>query len=439
MKPDKDINSVNHPCFNVNARKRFGRVHLPVAPRCNIQCRFCDRKFDCVNESRPGVTSGVLSPYQALVYLEHVFEAKKNISVVGIAGPGDPFANPSQTMETLRLVRQAYPEVILCLATNGLGIAPFIDDLVALDTGHVTVTVNAVDPAVGAEVYAWVRDGKRVIGSQAGAALLMERQLGAIKALKKAGIMVKVNAIMIPGINDHHIVEIAKTVAGLGVDIFNCLPFHENKGSAFAHIREPSTADVAAVRKKAGAHIRQMTHCARCRADAVGCLGDAQDTGLMEKLKACELMPEVPDSVWESPEESCRTTHSDRPFVAVASMEGLLVNQHLGEAVELRVFGKKKGKFVYLETRDTPGAGTGAERWRELAGRLADCSTLLVSGIGDAPRKAMTESGVDVHVIEGLIDEALAAVFDGRSLDGMVKRTPRRRGEACSGMGMGCG
>jgi nitrogen fixation protein NifB len=72
-----------------------------------------------VNESRPGVTTGVLSPDQAMMYLDTVFAQKKNISVVGIAGPGDPFANPEETMETLRLVREKYPDMLLCIASNG--------------------------------------------------------------------------------------------------------------------------------------------------------------------------------------------------------------------------------------------------------------------------------------------------------------------------------
>ena len=55
-----------HPCFSEEAHHRFGRAHLPVAPACNLQCRYCVRKFDCANESRPGVTSRVLSPEQAL-------------------------------------------------------------------------------------------------------------------------------------------------------------------------------------------------------------------------------------------------------------------------------------------------------------------------------------------------------------------------------------
>ena len=100
----------------MKAHKSFGRVHLPVAPRCNVQCKICNRKFDCVNESRPGVTSGILTPYQSMVYLEKVFAGKKNISVVGIAGPGDPFANSEETLDTLKRVRETYPDMILCVA-----------------------------------------------------------------------------------------------------------------------------------------------------------------------------------------------------------------------------------------------------------------------------------------------------------------------------------
>ncbi len=143
----------NHPCFNAKVRGKFGRVHLPVAPRCNIQCNYCDRKYDCVNESRPGVTSAVLTPHQAMTYLDFVFEKTKNISVVGIAGPGDPFANPKETMETLRLVRKKYPEIMLCLATNGLGLEPYIDELAQLGVSHVTVTLNAIDHDIGAKIY----------------------------------------------------------------------------------------------------------------------------------------------------------------------------------------------------------------------------------------------------------------------------------------------
>ncbi|MGB7510047.1 MAG: radical SAM protein, partial [Pelodictyon phaeoclathratiforme] len=152
----------NHPCFNDASRHKFGRIHLPVAPKCNIQCNYCNRKFDCMNENRPGVTSKILSPGQAMHYLDQAMILSPNIAVVGIAGPGDPFANPDETMETLRLVRAKYPEMLLCVATNGLDLAPYIDELAELQVSHVTITINAIDPVIGSEIYAWVRYNKKM-------------------------------------------------------------------------------------------------------------------------------------------------------------------------------------------------------------------------------------------------------------------------------------
>ena len=91
-----EIDFNNHPCFSKDAHKKFGRVHLPVAPRCNMQCNFCNRKYDCVNESRPGVTSAVLTPPQALAYLDDVWRAAAKSRVMGIAGPGDPLPIPTK-------------------------------------------------------------------------------------------------------------------------------------------------------------------------------------------------------------------------------------------------------------------------------------------------------------------------------------------------------
>ena len=75
-----------HPCFNAAVKGSYGRVHLPVAPHCNIRCNYCNRKYDCVNESRPGVTSALLSPVQASLYMEKVLERETRIAVAGIAG-----------------------------------------------------------------------------------------------------------------------------------------------------------------------------------------------------------------------------------------------------------------------------------------------------------------------------------------------------------------
>ena len=72
-----------HPCFGGD-RHKYGRLHLPVAPACNIQCAFCVRKHDCVAESRPGVTSRVLTPRQALQRVRLVMEDPRMREVIRV-------------------------------------------------------------------------------------------------------------------------------------------------------------------------------------------------------------------------------------------------------------------------------------------------------------------------------------------------------------------
>jgi nitrogen fixation protein NifB len=422
------MNLENHPCFNDKIRHLYGRVHLPVAPRCNVQCNFCNRKFDCVNESRPGVTSGILSPEQAMDYLEHILPIKKNISVVGIAGPGDAFANPEESLETLRLVRNKYPDMILCVATNGLNLEPYAEQLAELKVSHVSVTVNAVDPEIVEKIYSWVRVGKRVIRAGQGAEILLEKQIRGIRALKKNGVAVKINSIILPGINDHHMEDIASKMAELKVDILNCIPFYPNDGANFKDMKEPPAKMVAKVRKSVGKHIKQMHHCTRCRADAVGLLGESPEVRIMEALKNC------------SSRKTKKDENFDRPYVAVATLEGVLINQHLGESYRLQIYGRNvNGKIRMVDNRLTPEPGAGDNRWIELAETLKDCRALMVSGIGPNPGKILSGSGIQVLEIEGLIQDAVERFFRGENMGHLVKREMTRCKEACSGTGAGCG
>jgi nitrogen fixation protein NifB len=419
------MNLENHPCFNEKVRHKFGRIHLPVAPRCNVQCNFCSRKFDCVNESRPGVTSSVLSPGMALAYLRLVMETRQDISVVGIAGPGDPFANANETMETFSLVRAAYPEMLLCVATNGLNLLPYVPALAELNLSHVSVTVNAVNPLIGEKIYGWVRHEKRTRGGLEAANLLLENQLKAIAEMKALGMVVKVNTVIIPGINDLHATAIAEKMAELKVDILNCIPFFPVEGVAFANIPEPDTKMIWKIRKAASQHIPQMSHCARCRADAVGLLGD----NTIPDLKNIPINPPISAPVSPS-----------RPYLAVTSREGMLINQHLGEAEQVYVYGQApQGGMELVSVRATPPRGSGDLRWQQLAEILGDCHSLLVNGVGPSPKKALDESGLQVLEVEGLISDAFYAIEAGRSLSHLFKREAFACGTSCEGTGGGCG
>jgi nitrogen fixation protein NifB len=43
----------NHPCYSEEAHHHYARMHVAVAPACNIQCNYCNRKYDCSNEAAP--------------------------------------------------------------------------------------------------------------------------------------------------------------------------------------------------------------------------------------------------------------------------------------------------------------------------------------------------------------------------------------------------
>ena len=55
----------DHPCYSDEAHHYLARMHVAFAPACNIQCNYCNRKYDCSNESRPDVVSELLTLDQA--------------------------------------------------------------------------------------------------------------------------------------------------------------------------------------------------------------------------------------------------------------------------------------------------------------------------------------------------------------------------------------
>ena len=271
-----------HPCYSPEAQHTFGRLHLPVAPSCNIQCNYCDRKYDCVNESRPGVTSEVLTPDDAVDRTKKILEQNRYIQVVGIAGPGDPLDN-DETFETFRQIRALFPKITLCISTNGLLLADRFDELAEADVETLTITMNALDPEIQEKIISRVYyQGKRHEGREA-AELLIQNQLKGIQKAVAAGMTVKINTVLIPGINDKHIPELAKKMNEMGVYIMNIMPLINQ--AAFKDITPPTDAERKAIQDACAPYVKQMRHCRQCRSDAYGLIGKDLST---EKNEGCK-------------------------------------------------------------------------------------------------------------------------------------------------------
>jgi nitrogen fixation protein NifB len=90
--------------------------------------------------------------------------------------------------------------------------------------GSITVTMNALTPATGAKVYQWVKLGGTLLRGADAAAALIDAQLAGISAATGAGLLVKINSVYIPGINDHETLPLAETARRLGARMMNICP-----------------------------------------------------------------------------------------------------------------------------------------------------------------------------------------------------------------------
>ena len=267
----------SHPCFSKEAHHKFGRIHLPVAPACSIQCRYCIRKYDCANESRPGVSSRILDVDEAVDRVHVSVERDERIKVVGIAGPGDPLSNDS-TFEVMRAVHKIFPDIILCISTNGLLLPDKINELVEAGLKSLTITINAVSPKIAEKIYSLVTYKNMAYRGREAANLLLQNQWLGLKTAVKSGLLVKVNTIYIPETNDSEILEIARLAGGIGASIMNITSIIPQ--AEFKDLKGPSYEMMANMRNRCSQYISQMTHCRQCRADALGALGEDKDMEL---------------------------------------------------------------------------------------------------------------------------------------------------------------
>ncbi|WP_455216949.1 nitrogenase cofactor biosynthesis protein NifB [Kaarinaea lacus] len=439
----------NHPCYSEEAHHYFARMHVAVAPACNIQCHYCNRKYDCANESRPGVVSELLTPDQAVKKTMAVAANIPQMTVLGIAGPGDPLANPERTFATFRELSEKAPDIKLCVSTNGLALPAAVDELAKHNIDHVTITINCVDPEVGAKIYPWVFWNNRRIHGKKGAKILIEQQQKGLEMLVERGILVKVNSVMIPGVNDKHLQEVSKIVKSKGAFLHNVMPLiAEAEHGTFYGVmgqRGPSPKELQELQDACSGDMNMMRHCRQCRADAVGLLGEDRGSEFtMDKIEhmdidyneamkkravihegirqELEAKREQSDKQNIVPLEISESGKDYRPvLMAVATSGGGVINQHFGHAQEfliyeaspegVRFISHRKVEGQYCEGGDT--CGDGESVLSRIIRTLEGCEAVLCSKIGYEPWDMLEQAGImpnGEHAMEA-IEEAVIAVY----------------------------
>jgi MoaA/NifB/PqqE/SkfB family radical SAM enzyme len=349
------------------------------------------------------VTSDVLNPYEALERFIKVKNKIPNLKVVGIAGPGDALANFENTRKTLELIREADPDVTFCLSTNGLLLPYYASDLVKLGVTHITVTINTIDPKIGAKIYSEVNIfGIKHTGEKA-AEILLKNQLAGIKILVALGIVTKVNVVMIKGINDHHIEEVIKTVKELGVYISNIMPLIPASGSVFENMPLTSNKELNDLRKSCEVHLNQMYHCKQCRADAIGTLGDdcSQDFRETPVISKKEGLSENIDFSYT---------------FAVSTRSGKAIDEHFGHTKEFSIYKFENGEVEFVDTRavekfcNGPSECDEDERLDRIIKTIEDCDVILTMRIGHSPQKILESKGKLVVQVYGKIEDEIKKI-----------------------------
>lgn len=448
----------DHPCYSEQAHHYFARMHVAVAPACNIQCNYCNRKYDCSNESRPGVVSELLTPDQAIKKVLAVAAEIPQMTVLGIAGPGDPLANPERTFDTFRQLSEKAPDIKLCVSTNGLSLPEHVDEIAKHNIDHVTITINCVDPEIGAKIYPWIYwQNKRIRGVEA-AKILIEQQQKGLEMLTARGILVKVNSVMIPGVNDEHLKEVSRIVKEKGAFLHNVMPLiaEEEHGTYYGIMgqAEPTAEQLQALQDECAGDMAMMRHCRQCRADAVGLLGeDRGDEFTMDKIDVMDIdyeaamvrRKQVHDEIMDKLEAE-RGVAKPKPegipagsrpvLMAVAGKNGL-VAEHFGHAREFLVYeaspegvrfiGHRRAE-LYCGGMDT--CGEGDDDIDSLLARniklLEGCEVVLCSKIGYEPWGKLEAAGIapnGEHAMEP-IEEAVMAVYQEIAATGKLLPQP---------------
>jgi nitrogen fixation protein NifB len=456
----------NHPCYSEEAHHHFARMHVAVAPACNIQCNYCNRKYDCSNESRPGVVSQKLMPDQAVKKVLAVASEIPQMTVLGIAGPGDALANPKKTFETMRQLSEKAPDIKLCLSTNGLALPDMVDEICRHNIDHVTITINMVDPAVGEKIYPWIFwDHRRITGYEA-AKILHERQMLGLEMLTARGVLTKINSVLIPGINDQHLMDVNREVKKRGAFLHNIMPLisEAEHGTVFGLTgqRGPSAAELKAVQDACMGGANLMRHCRQCRADAVGLLGEDRSDEFtldridqmgevvydLDKRRAYQEQVEAQRQAQQSAKQQALAAASAAPvapavasdlqvLVAVATKGGGQVNEHFGHVTEFQIYevSSTQAQFVGHRRVDQycQGGAGDDEQLPSVVRAINDCHAVLVAKIGACPRDELAQAGiepVDQYVGEFIEKAALDWFNDYRARIASGSVVHQARGDA---------
>lgn len=401
-------NMHRHPCFN-NYDFHSAIIHLPIATTSNlVYKRNLLNKLEGQNFCKKD-SNVLLSLKDALAGLRDAKKSLPNLSVVAIAGPNEPLADFETLKYVLSYVRQKYPKLLLCVATNGLLLPIYVRHLISLGLNSVSITLNTLDPMVGAKIYEQISYmGNTYFGLKA-AKILLENQMIGIQYLVNYKIAVKLNIEIIPGVNEDEIEDIIQFAKKSGCTLTNVLRMDRVKNESGL---ETYYSD--GYGKKRAEYEKIMTQSYFCRACHMASIETLNTILTSDFTNSNHYKRE------DAPEDALRLRF------AVCSKNGTLTDEHFGRAAVLYIYEYAEGKIYFLEKRTFPmyakivKEGKKKDRIYPLIHAIKDCNCLICMKIGSCPSEALKEQNIDTYMtynlIEAAVEEAVKRLYEGRRL-----------------------
>jgi cyclic pyranopterin phosphate synthase len=180
----------------------YGRVaadlRLSLTDRCNLRCTYCmpAEGLDWMDRSE-------LLDDDEIVRLVRIGTERLGITTVRLTG-GEPLLRRGLEGLVARLAALD-PAPVLALTTNGIGLAARADDLAAAGLNRINVSLDTLDPVTFAQLTRRRRHADVLAG---------------VRAARAAGLTpVKINAVLMRGVNDHEAPAMLRWALDEGVQL----------------------------------------------------------------------------------------------------------------------------------------------------------------------------------------------------------------------------
>ncbi len=188
------------PSWPLDLADGFGRVHrdlrISVTDRCNLRCRYC-----MPEEGMPWVHRDEILTFEEIERVATLFVRRYGFTGIRLTG-GEPTVRSHLPLLVGKLARLG---VDLALTTNGSTLATTAGDLAAAGLRRVNVSIDSLRRDRFAEIT------KRDV---------LPQVLAGIDAARAAGLgPVKVNMVVMRGVNDDEIVDMAGFGRAAGVEV----------------------------------------------------------------------------------------------------------------------------------------------------------------------------------------------------------------------------